>query len=259
MKRLLFYLSVVSFSILLGFILSMMKPKMIPKLLSVNTEYAWVGDGKSFGSIMLYINDLDHVLADENHYVRILIGDETKDNFLEVSLYDLELGHTEYYLSEVFSRLLYTISLPEISEDIIFDHAYLHLELMQQERLSIYLGRISLFSTHHHEDLITWTSLEGFKKPNDLRSRIAEIHVMIEGDGSTLTSIDIGTQANTTFRVDENMLIISVSDAPYLLYDVPLIFTDLDGRKQVIHSFRYITDYIILKESGPWIHTYELY
>lgn len=259
MKRILFYLTVVVFSILLGYILSMMRPKMIPKLLSVSTEYAWIADGKSYGTVMVYLNDLDHALTDETRYMRVLLGDEKKDKILEVSLYDFEIGHSESYLSEIYFRMLYTFNLPELSEDIIFDNAYLHLELMHQEPLSIYIGRITLFSAHHHEDLITWTSLEGFKKPNNLRSRLTEIHVTIEGDGSTLASVHVGTQAETTFRIDGDHVMIHIGDAPYLLYDVPLVFTYLDGQRQVIHSFRYITDYMILKESGPWIHIYELH
>ncbi len=259
MKHALFYISVIVLSILLGFILSRMRPSRIPHLLIVDTEYAWVGDGTSYGQVMFFVNDLDHGIADEDHYMRVLLGDEKREKIIEVSLYRVEVGHVENYLGENYHRILVTFKLPHVSMDMIFDQAYLHLECFDQDEYQLLLGRVSIFTPDVHEHVISWTSLEGFKQAYDLRSRLYEIRVRMDGDIPEIHTIDVGSQGLTSFHREGDWLIITIGRAPYLLYDVPIILSFQDGRRHIIASFRYITDYVILKESGPWIHTYELH
>jgi len=64
--------------------------------------------------------------------------------------------------------------------------------------------------------------------------------------------------ADINFSCNNQQLIISIDSAFYLLYDVPIIITCRDGTRQVIDNFRYIIDYVILKESGPMINVYTL-
>lgn len=259
MKRMLWYITIIAFSVLLGFILSNMRPRIIPTLLSVDTEYAWIGDGTSLGQIMLYVNDPDHGIAHEDHVIRMLLGDEKRARVLEVSVEDIEIGHQEHYLQETYFRLLITFKLPHLPVDLIFDEGYVHLELFDRSEYGIAVGRITLFSPDPHEEVITWTSLEGFKKENHLRSRLKTIHVAYQGDITLLSRIDVGSQANTSFWIDDDLIVIAIDDAPYLLYAVPIKLMYTDGRTQIVSTFRFMTDYMILKESGPWIHHYELY
>ena len=258
MKKYLFVAIAIMILFAMGFLVSTMKPEERNLLLTVDTEYSFVMGENSKGTVMYYVTDHDHPLTKMNQMMRVIIYDQSVDQRLDVNVVDLEIGHEEIYLKDRYYRIMITFDMPKLSHDMIFDDAYMTIELMDQLSFSMRLGRVSLLYKSADEPYLNWTSLSGLKKEGDLRSRLGEINVSYEGDCPVIDHIDIGTTADITFTCSNQQLIISIDSAFYLLYDVPIIITFHDGTRQVIDNFRYIIDYVILKESGPMINVYTL-
>lgn len=256
MKRLFFYLSILLCAVLLGFILQSMKPDKVKKIITVDTEYSYLMGHDVLGSMMIYTNNLEHPLLKEENYMRILVKDHGSKSLIELSIYDVQKGHEEHYLKETFYRIIITFKVPELSQNWIFDDAYLICELKNQSEYELRLGRLSFYAPSHDLESLKWNSLEGRKQVGDLRSRLKTITLQIEGDCPSIEMISVGTTANTHFIYENGCLKIDIDHSPYLLYDVPIIIQFEDGSKQTISHFRFMTDYIILKESGPLINVY---
>jgi hypothetical protein len=258
MKKYLFVAIAIMILFTMGFLVSKMKPEERNLLLTVDTEYSFVMGENSKGTVMYYVTDIEHPLTKISQIMRVILYDQSNDQRLDVNVVDIEIGHEEVYLKERYYRIMITFDIPKLSHDMIFDDAYMTIELMDQLSFSMRLGRLSLYDHSTDEPYLNWTSLSGLKNEGDLRSRIGEIIVSYEGDCPTIDHIDIGTTADLNFTCNNKKLIISIGSAFYLLYDVPIIITYHDGTRQVIDNFRYIIDYVILKESGPMINVYTL-
>lgn len=258
MKRIFLYISLLMLSAILGYIIFRMKPDQEKKVLTVDTEYAYVMKDDAIGTFMMYVSDETHDICNENRYMRMILEDKDKETKIELSLLDIEIGHEEYYLKEAYVKVFISFDIPIMTEDIVFDDAYLTLELTDQQNYEVRLGRVTFFKDAHDEQGLNWTSLSGIKQSNDLRSRIYEITVSCDGVTEEIEKIDVGSKHLTTFSFDQQNLIITIEDADYLLYDVPIVITFVNGERQVIANFRYIIDYVILKESGPMINVYTL-
>lgn len=258
MKRILFYVSVVILAIVMGFILSRIKPKKVVKLVTIDTEYSFLmGDGE-LANVLYYVNDDAHELTDINAFARIVLEDHLSLSKVELTLYDLEVGHEEVYLGETFKRIILTFMVPKLTEDWIFDDAYLKVETKMQESYEMRLGRVSFFQRSFNDLSYNWQSLDGRKHANDLRSRLGEIDIEFENKIPNIKNIEIGTKAPVTHKVSDTKLTISITQIDYLLYEVPVILTFMDGSKLTISHFRYMIDYMMLKESGPLINVYTL-
>ena len=258
MKRLLFYLVVILLSVCLGLILEKMSPTLQPKLLTVDTEYSFLMDEDQVGTFSLYINDLSHDIVNESMILRIILEDlETKD-LIELTLYEIDLGHDEVYLNEVFTRVFLKFIVPNLSEDWVFDDANLRVELNNQSEFSLRLGRVTFLKRGSDEVMIDWSSLDGLKRTNDLRSRLGEIHLSFIGSLKPILSVEIGTHVDVSFQLSEDTLTLYIPTDDYLLYDVPLRLHFNDGTTFSMSNFIYIVDYQILKESGPMINVYQL-
>lgn len=258
MKRIFLYTSALIVSVALGYIILMMKPDLKKQLISVDTEYSYVMDSDMVGTFLCYTSDQKHPITDQANYMRIILYDQNDDTQIELSLNDVAIGHEEYYLKTSYFRLLITFDLPLMNQDFIIDDAYLRIELIDQASYDIRLGRVSFYYDRLGENSLNWTVLEGLKKANDLTSRIYEITVTYEGTTEDIDKIDVGTKGDVTFRFDHQQIIITIETKDYLLYDVPIIISYHDGGRQVIPNFRYMIDYVILKESGPMINVYTL-
>ena len=258
MKRILFYISVVILAIVTGYVISRIKPDRVDKLVTIDTEYSFLmGDGE-LANFLYYVNDETHELTDINAFARIILEDHLSLSKVELTLYDLEVGHEEVYLGETFKRIILTLMVPKLTEDWIFDDAYLKVETKMQESYEMRLGRVTFFQKSYDDLSYNWKSLDGRKQINDLRSRLAEIDIEFENAISNIKGIDIGTKAPLTYKISETKLTISITQIDYLLYEVPVVITFMDGSKLTISHFRYMIDYMMLKESGPLINVYTL-
>lgn len=258
MKRALFYISIILLALALGYTISEMKPKKINKLLSIDTEYSFLMDEGQLGTILFYVNDEKHAITDMSSYGRIILSDHLSSSKVELTLYDLEIGHNEVYLGESFKRIILTFMVPMLSNDWIFEDCYLTIETTLQESYEIRLGRLSFYQKSSDYPHMNWSSLDGRKPVNRLRSRLGIIEVSFEGVIPEIEDIEIGTKATLTWTIKEHILTITITDIDYLLYEVPIIITYRDGTKQTISHFRFMIDYIMLKESGPLINVYTL-
>lgn len=258
MKKALFYLSIILLALLLGYTISEMRPKQVKKIVTIDTEYAFVMEEGQWGTLLYYINDDQHELTKITSYARIILSDHLSSSLVELTLYDLEIGHDEVYLGEYFKRVILTFMMPVLSNDWVFEDAYLEIETTSDQSYQVRLGRLTFYQKSYDEAKFNWISLDGRKKVNDLRSRLGEIEVTFEGEIPSISHIEIGTKAPLTFSIDQHILKISIFEIDYLLYEVPIIITFEDGTKQTISHFRFMIDYMMLKESGPLINVYTL-
>lgn len=258
MKRMYLYMLAISLSFCLGFLVIWMKPQRQHMILTVDTEYSFVMEDHHVGSLLFYVSDENHLLTDGKNYMRLILSDETNDQQIDLNIDHVDKGHEEYYLKDRYVRVIILFDLPVMNHDIFFEDACLTIELVDQKAYEWRLGRVSFYQPSTDEKPLDWTVLEGIKKENDLRSRLHTIMVSYQGDFCEIASIDVGTEAKITFEKVEGKLMINIASAPYLLYDVPIVITYVSGERQIIPNLRYITDYVILKESGPLINVYTL-
>lgn len=258
MKKAIIYLAIIILSTIIGFIISDMKPNRCIQLITVDTEYSFLMEENQTGNILFYTNDHDHDVTDMSQYARIILSDHENYSKIELSLFDVEVGHDEVYLGEIFHRVILTFMLPSLSADWIFEDAHLSIELMNQSEYELRLGRVSLFQKSYDEQKLTWHSIEGHKAMNQTISRLGEITVELDGDHFLIQDVLIGTFENISFRVEHDVLKITINHANYLLYETPIILVFSDGSRQTISHFRFMIDYVILKESGPLMNVYPL-
>lgn len=258
MKRLLFYVAMFLLALLVGYIVKEMRPDQVNKLLSIDTEYAFLMEDGQMGTLLYYINDDNHELTHPESYARIVIKDRLNSSLIELTLYDVKLGHEENYLGEHFKRIILTFIVPIFSEDWIFEDAYLCVDTVMQNSYDIRLGRLSFYQKSWDEPKMNWTSLDGRKEVGELKSRLGEIELVFDHEIPEISNIDVGTKASVSHIVQQNKLTITISNNDYLLYEVPIIITFIDGTKQTLSHFRYMIDYFMLKESGPLINVYTL-
>ncbi len=258
MKRMSFYVIVLALVLTMGYILHRIRPQTVNKLLSIDTEYSYLMEENREGSFLLFINSKKHELTAIENYARILLKDHGDDSLIELSLFEISLGDQEIYMKESFYRLSITFLVPVLQQDWIFDDAYLVIELKDQKEYELRLGRVSFYHVSHDEAKLSWTSLSGIKRANDLRSRLYLITIDYEGELPLIEKIDVGTRSNVTFYHDYQKLFIELATSDYLLYDVPIVITYQDGSRQTISNFLYVVDYVLLKESGPMINVYTL-
>jgi hypothetical protein len=258
MKRALFYLAVILMSVLLGLLLNNMEPKKVVKLLTVDTEYAYLMEKDAIGTIFFYLNQPQHKITSKEAISRVILHDQKKASLVELNLYMIEKGHEEIYLNESFTKYLLHFVLPRLSEDWVFEDAYVTIELSDQREYSIRLGRFTFFAKSSEEPYLDWTSLEGQKAKNDLRSRLKTIVITYAGSIKDIESIEIGSNVHLTYETLEKTLTIHIPNDSYVLSYVPVIILYTDGSKDTISHFLFFNDYVMLKESGPMINVYAL-
>ena len=258
MKRILFYLSVILFSVMLGFILERMKPKKVGKLLSIDTEYAYLMEKDAIGMISFYVNQTNHPVVSKDDITRMILRDQRNISLIELQLYMIEKGHEEVYLNEHFAKYALHFMMPSLSEDWVFEDAHLTIELLDQREYTIKLGRLTFFTPSMEESYLDWTSLEGKKAKNDLRSRLHTITITYAGEIKPIEKIMIGTKVDLMHEITLQLLTIHIPNDTFTLYHVPVIICYLDGSKDTLYPFPFFTDYHMLKESGPMINVYQL-
>lgn len=258
MKRLSFYIITVLLAIVLGYFLHNMRPKMIPKVITVDTEYSFLmGDGE-VGTLMFYVNDRNHALTKLSSYERIVIYDDSDHHMMELSLVTLSLGHEEIYLSERYFRVLMTFKLPFSNHDFRFNHAYISIDLIDEVHYDFRLGKVFFLKTSHDDVLFDYHMLEGRKKDNDYMSRLHHIYVGLTDIKGDISSIYVNPSREVTFIIEDQMLIITIPYDHYLLYETPIRIQFVDGTIHHVPNFRYMIDYMILKESGPLLNIYDV-
>ena len=258
MRTVLYYLLTVLLAITLGYFLMNMRPKSIPKVITVDTEYSFLMGDDERGSFVIYINEKHHDLTKISHYDRLYIYDNHDESKIELSLLTVALGHEEMYLSERFYRIIITFKLPFSNHDFSFKDAYIGIDLNSQAHYDFRLGKVYFMKPSNDSVRCDYETLEGRKKIDALLSRLHYIYLTSFESDHTLLSIYLNPDREVMFTYEQGLLVMTIPDDLYLLYNTPIRLHFIDGSIYHIPNFNYMMDYIILKESGPLINSYDV-
>ena len=258
MKHFITYFSILLFSILLIIIIVNNEPKISPKLLTVSKYYSYLYHSDQKIVIPIYLNVDHHPLEDKDSYQLTYLSNSDETKKLEMDFYQVDKMGFETYLNEAYQIYHLVFSMPYLSSDYFIEDCYLSIILTNEQVIKVYIGQISLQYLESDSNIMDWTSLSGIKKNNSFLSRLSEIHIDYESILLDIEKVEIGINIEVSFIIENDLLKIMIPEEAYLLDNVPIIITFSNTEKQGIQNFRYITDYHILKESGPLIYAYAI-
>lgn len=256
MRKFLVYLIIFVFAIGLGYWAQQLKPSEDPLVLTIDTDYVIAYQEDGIFDVIMFTNAPSHPLFKKDHVLRVIMKDETKDMFFELNLSNLSLGSQEMYLHQIWTRMIFSFSIPYFSEDVMIEDASLSIELFDEQNYQVRLGQFYLYSGYQEID---WTHLSGQKQSQVLLSRLGTIYIGLSNDAYHVSKVSLGGLDDSTFDHQNDELIIHIPNEAYLLFDPAILITFEDGSVGLIPNFLYIIDHMLLKESGPLINHYALY
>ncbi|MDO9629376.1 MAG: hypothetical protein Q7I99_05685 [Acholeplasmataceae bacterium] len=258
MKHFIFYFSVLVLTALMVLVIRNNEIKVSPKMITVAKYYSYLYSEDQMIKIPIYLNVKDHPLSVIESYEQTYIANDLETKKLALELVSIEAFGMESYLNDAYQIYHLTFKMPYLGYDYYIEDCFLTMILGNDQIIKAYIGKMSLVYLEGDSNLLHWTSLSGIKKENSFLSRIYEIHVRFDRKDSNIEQIMIGYDLDVTYKIENSIIIITIPEESYLLDNVFLLITFSNNERQGIMNFRYITDYYILKESGPLIYTYAL-
>jgi len=258
MKSFLFYVTVIILVSALVIIIKQNEVMIEKRVLTVAQYYSYRSVEEKRMEVPIYLNEEKHPLSNPESYLSIYFSNLDESKKIEMPLKEIQYGHVETYLSGVYHQYLLVLELPYLDHDFLIEDLYMHIELINMDQYSFYLGSFSMVYLLDSEDLLDWTGLNGSKKEHTFLSRLQEIYIDYESLVGEIDRIEIGVHMEVVFTILENRITLEIPDADFLLNDIPIIIYYNDNQIQIIDNFRYLVDYQILKESGPLINAYAL-
>jgi hypothetical protein len=258
MKPLISYLFLIILALFTTLILVNQETKPSGKLLTVSTQHFYVRNEEDLIEFMVFINLKNHPLTRVDSYAHVYITDATQTKKLELDLRKIDAGHQESYLKETYQAYYLKFKMPYLDGHFQIEDAYLSITLQNDDTYILKVGSFVLETVGDNTEILFWTSLNGLKKENQFLSRLSQIHIAFDTLSQAIDYIHLGPYIDSSYEMKEEKLIITIKEAPYLLYQLPMIIHFVDGKRQVILNFKYLQDYQILKESGMLINHYAL-
>ncbi|OHE27894.1 MAG: hypothetical protein A2009_00520 [Tenericutes bacterium GWD2_38_27] len=258
MKSFLFYVTVIILVSALVIIIKQNEVMIEKRVLTVAQYYSYRSVEEGRMEVPIYLNEEKHPLSNPESYLNIYFSNLDESKKIEMPLKDIQYGHVETYLNGIYHQYLLMLELPYLDHDFLIEDLYMHIELINMDQYSFYLGSFSLVYLADSEDVLDWTGLNGSKEEHHFLSRLKEIYIDYETMVEEIDRIEIGVNMEVLFTIQGNRITLDIPVADYLLNDVPIIIYYANHQIQIIDNFRYLVDYQILKESGPLINLYAL-
>ncbi|PKK93401.1 MAG: hypothetical protein CVV61_04840 [Tenericutes bacterium HGW-Tenericutes-6] len=253
MKKILLYITLIlSFSLLIVIGLSMKEDK-VSKILTVSTEYLYLYDDDHYMRFMFFVN-VNHPITIKESYDDIYIHDELMHERMTLNIKGIEKSHDESYLNETYHAYEIITDIPYLGIDYKLNDAFITITLQNGDTYTLYLGHLSILKKTSSSSHINWTNLYGIKEDNEHLSRLRYIDLYFDILNEDILKIDIGSMHETSFLLYEDYIRITITEAPFLLYQCPLRIYYQNGDIDTIFTFTYLKDYEILKESGLLVH-----
>jgi len=256
MKSLLFYVSVILLISMLVILIKENEVKFEKRILTVAQYYSYLSMDEGTMEIPFYLNEENHPLSNQESYMSVYFSNADETKKIQMHLKDIHDGHVETYLSGTYHQYLLVLELPYLNYDFFIQDLYMHVELTNNDQYEFYLGSFSLSYIENSEEVLHWSGLNGNKAENEFLSRLYEIYIDYDSMSSEISQIEIGVDYDVSFSIHEGRITLTIPKDSYLLNEVPIIIYYVNNQIQVIHPFRYLVDYQILKESGPLITAY---
>jgi len=256
MKSFLFYVSVILLVSMLVMIIRENEVKIEKRILTVAQYYSYLSVEEGRMEIPIYLNEKNHPLSNQESYMSIYFSNADETKKIQMHLKEINYGHVESYLNGIYHQYLIELELPYLNYDFFIQDLFMHIELINNDQYDLYLGSFSLCYIENSDDVLQWSGLNGNKAENNFLSRLKEIYIDYESMDSEISHIKIGVDLDVAFSIHEGRITLAIPEDSYLLNTVPIIIYYVNNQIQVIHPFRYLVDYQILKESGPLITAY---
>jgi hypothetical protein len=258
MKSFLFYVTVILLVSLLVIIIKQNEVMIEKRVLTVAQYYSYRSVEEGRMEVPIYLNEEKHPLSNPESYLSIYFSNLDESKKIEMPLKEIQYGHVETYLNGIYHQYLLVLELPYLDHDFLIEDLYMHIELINMDQYSFYLGSFSLVYLSDSENVMDWTGLNGSKEEHCFLSRLKKIYIDYDRLEVEIDRIEIGVDMEVLFTIHENRITLDIPDGDYLLNDVPIIIYYSNQQIQIIDNFRYLVDYQILKESGPLINAYAL-
>lgn len=230
------------------------------KLITVDTFYSFISDTRSEGIFRFYLSDHEHPLAEKNSYQHVFITNDDGSKRIEIELKDIEIGHSETYLNDIYWRADLSFDIPAVDHDFMIERCFIDMTLIDQSAVRFYLGSVHFLKVEHNDRTLDWSGLYGMKAQNDFLSRIESIHLELNEHIDVLDA-KYGVDRYAAIEEKDEAIVLRIPREEQLLYNVPVILRYVQNSVDhvtIIDNFTYVIDYEILSESGPLIHVYAL-
>jgi hypothetical protein len=255
MKTIMFYVVSLIMAIFLVFIVLKNREEPPGICLTVLKYYSFI-ENEEMMEVSIFLNQKNHPLRDEHSYLSVYLTNQSKSKAVELELVDVYFKQTEFYLNQVFYHDAIRLSLPFLGSDYHIADLYIEITLNNLDTYHFEIGRLSIIYPKINQSYLTWNSLSGQKLDNKILSRLNQIEIEYEKLEFEIETIEIGLLISVLFEVTDKKIKIMIPDEFYILNEIPIIITFINGDTQIISHFTYFRDFQTLNKNGMLIKTY---
>ena len=222
-------------------------------LLTINTLNNYLFDKDQSININFYSSNLKFPFENNESYESFIIKDNNSDNKLKLDLNKVTYSHTEEYLGNKYDMYTLMFKIPNLENDINYDNASLLITFFDQKKLELEIGNFNLMYLDYKTSL-DWKSIDSKKIDNNDLS-ISKIIIELNKE-INISNIFIGSNMETDFTYNDNVLAINIKEKELYVYNLPVIIKSEEDKYYYLNNHKYVKDYNLLSKTKD-VNKYE--